>query len=228
MRLLFIIFSILSISLAVAEDQKQAADLAARGSLALDTGDYLNASRFLDEAIRLYPGAPKLIYWWRARAFAGVGEHKRAISDFAAVISDPATAAKDKADCLIGLASSHQSLGNDTAALNDYEAALKLMPQSASLLNDFAWFLATTPNETIRNGERCLELAHAASSILGPRNPAILDTIAAGYAAKGDFASAVQTQEEALSVSKADSQKEELRRRLEIYRSKQPYIEKRQ
>lgn len=228
MKIFTIIWIMLTAAVALAGDKDKAADLAARGSLALDNGDYANAAKFLDEAIHLYPEAPKLIYSWRARAFAGVGEHKKAIADFSLVIADPTTLSNNRVECLIGLANSHQKVGDDASALADFEMAFKLTPQSPSVLNDFAWFLATTPNDAIRNGDRCLALAQAASNILGEQEPAVLDTIAAGYAAKSDFDSAIKTQEQAVSLSKAESQKEELRHRLEMYRAKKPYIKKRE
>lgn len=74
-------------------------------------------------------------------------------------------------------------------------AAAQDSPQA---LNDYAWLLATSSHERLRNGQQALTLAMQAVS--RNRSPAYLDTLAAAYAETGKFERAVQTQQEALAL----------------------------
>lgn len=214
----------ISLSCAFANDRDKAAELAARGSLALDKKDYQQAAKFLDEAIRLAPDAPRLIYSWRGRAFAGIGDHKKAILDFVLVVNDAAVSDQVRVGCMLELAASHQKTGNDLAAVADYEAALKLMPASVVALNNFAWYLATTPNERFRDGGKSVTLGEKALKLIDAPAPDALDTLAACYAAKGDFESAIKRQEQAIALSESQVRKKEFTQRLELYWERKAYI----
>jgi uncharacterized protein len=74
-------------------------------------------------------------------------------------------------------------------------AAAQNHPQA---LNDYAWLLATSPFETIRNGQQALTLALQA--VERQPTPSHLDTLAAAYAETGKFAQAVETQRQALEL----------------------------
>lgn len=53
--------------------------------------------------------------------------------------------------------------------------------------NDLAWLLATTPDTSQRDGAEALRLARSVSAGAGDTEPRFLDTVAAAYAANGDF-----------------------------------------
>ena len=105
---------------------------------------------------------------------------------------------------------------------------LQSRPDDVALLNATAWLLATNPNESIRRGSEAVELAQRAVRLSGGRQPAILGTLAAAYAEKGQFTNAVQTAQEALALASADnnvSLADALRAQLELYRAGSPYRE---
>jgi arylsulfatase A-like enzyme len=64
---------------------------------------------------------------------------------------------------------------------------------SAELLNNFAWVLATSPIQDLRDGDRAEQLARRALALFGGDAPEILDTLAAAQAERGDFAGARAT-----------------------------------
>ena len=64
--------------------------------------------------------------------------------------------------------------------------------------NDYAWMLATHPDDALRDGELALTLAQRA--ITANPSAAFLDTLAAAYAEVGNFTQAVTTQHEALKL----------------------------
>lgn len=92
------------------------------------------------------------------------------------------------------------------------------------LLNQYAWLLATCPDETIRNGERAVAMAEEACSLSGYQQSAYVDTLAAAHAEAGDFAKAIQWQEQALSLAGPNAD-QGFRDRLARYENRTPYRE---
>lgn len=93
-------------------------------------------------------------------------------------------------------------------------------------LNDYAWLLATSAFEQMRNGAQATTLAMQAVSRDG-KSAAYLDTLAAAYAEAGKFDRAVTTQEQALALVPADQPElaAELRQRLEQFQHGEPWRE---
>jgi spermidine synthase len=97
-------------------------------------------------------------------------------------------------------------------------------------LNNLAWVLATTQDTKLRNPADAVKYAERTIELVEPyQQPAFLETLAAAYAAAGDFSKAVKTAEEAIKLLEAAGKKdaaEKIRGRLELYKSGQPYREK--
>ncbi len=110
----------------------------------------------------------------------------------------------------------------------DYRKALAYLEQASvvskmDLLNEFAWFLATCPDETIRDGRRALEYAQLAVGIY--ESAGRVDTLAAAYAAVGDFEQARFHQQQAIELAEQEGwdSGEHLHRRLELYQQGQTW-----
>ncbi|MDZ7668598.1 MAG: hypothetical protein U5Q16_03960 [Gammaproteobacteria bacterium] len=101
-------------------------------------------------------------------------------------------------------------------------AAAQNSPQA---LNDYAWLLATSPFEQVRNGQQAVTLALQAVS--RNRSPGYLDTLAAAYAETGKFDRAVATQREALTLVPEDegALAAELQSHLDAFESGDPWRE---
>ena len=114
-------------------------------------------------------------------------------------------------------------------AVTHYRTALRLQPDSLLAMNELAWLLATHSKASIRSPKESLTLAQRATQNAGnASNPAILDTLAAAQAATGDFASAIKTAEQALTLAKEAKNEhliKALTRRLKIYLQSRPYRE---
>jgi tetratricopeptide (TPR) repeat protein len=65
------------------------------------------------------------------------------------------------------------------------------------ILNEMAWFFATQPDATLRNGPEAVRLAERACALEGRTAPAMLATLAAAYAESGRFSEAIKVAEEA-------------------------------
>lgn len=130
-------------------------------------------------------------------------------------------------------AASHNSLGQALAALGrrqeaatHYQTALDLEPALLPAMNNLAWVLATSPETDLRDPSRALALARRAATITEHRHPAILDTLAAAYAANGMFDQAIETARSAVDLAEkagAPRAAAEMRRRLQVYLQYKPF-----
>lgn len=78
---------------------------------------------------------------------------------------------------------------------------LNSLPKRGWYLNEAAWCLATCPEEKLRNPAQAVNFAQLATQDL-PGDPAIRYTLAAAYAANGQFPEAVSTAEQALNLAR--------------------------
>ena len=108
----------------------------------------------------------------------------------------------------------------------ELEKALQARPGSPAIENTLAWFLATAPEVSLRDGARAVKLAGQATEATGGNNPAILRTLAAAYAEAGQFTDATSTAQKALELAEVqnnDGVAEALRRELPLYHAGHRY-----
>jgi len=87
--------------------------------------------------------------------------------------------------------------------LKELNYLISLHPRPVTLaraLSDRAWFRATCPDSSFRNGQQAVKDAKAACSIMQWKDEDMIDTLAAAYAETGDFDSAVRYAAQALAV----------------------------
>ena len=115
--------------------------------------------------------------------------------------------------------------GHFGQAVTQLQKALETDSNNILGLNDLAWLLATCPNDGIRDGARAVELAERVCEATGHKVPGFMDTLAAAYAEAGKFSKAVDTATKALALAepKQKSLAEQIRRRLELYKTGKPY-----
>jgi len=90
-----------------------------------------------------------------------------------------------------------------------------------------AWILATHPDLESRKAD-AVSLAERAADLSNHQHPAILDTLAAAYAADGQYDKAVKTAEEALALTSAAKAKKlagSIRDRLILYKARTPFTQ---
>ncbi len=87
-----------------------------------------------------------------------------------------------------------------------------------------AWLLAANPSDEIRNGKEAIKLALTLTKNVG-RRIGVLDLLAAAYAENGDFESAVEIANEALTAATTDNPKmvEPIRSRIALYQNRKPF-----
>lgn len=131
-------------------------------------------------------------------------------------------------DALNGRASSYLTLGRHAESIADYEKAEKLGCDDSGMLNNFAWVLATSPDDKLRNGKKAVELATKACEMTDYKLAHILSTLAAAYAETGDFESAVKWSKKAVEIGEKtadEDTKKSLADELKTFESGKPWRE---
>lgn len=118
--------------------------------------------------------------------------------------------------------------GEYRLALEHLERSLELDPGRSTARNNLTWLLATCPVAELRNPQAAVR--HAEALLAAGRPDAdSLDTIAAAYAASGDFAAAVQHASRALVLYESgytpDQPLRSIRQRLDAYRARRAFID---
>src|SRR6185295_17155492 len=111
------------------------------------------------------------------------------------------------------------------AALAEYDRAIEVSPQSAAAYNCRAWFLATAPHDRGRNSKQAVAAARQACELSRWRNPDMVKSLAAAYAADGDFDQAVRWIQEAMRLA-VDTPPlvRQCERHLQKFRQRQPVV----
>ena len=118
------------------------------------------------------------------------------------------------------------NVGDHAAAVDDFDSALKLEPEDSALLNNFAWVLATSPDDSVRDGKRAIELATKACELTEYKEPHILSTLAAAYAETGDFDTAREVVAEGGRHERRGARRRSWRRSWPATRQNKPWRER--
>ena len=132
-----------------------------------------------------------------------------------------------KADELFGaLGTVLRGQGKPAEAKSRFEQALKIKADNPETLNNYAWFLATYPEGTFRDGARAVTLAKQACELTKDGVPHFLDTLAAAYAEAGQFDEAVKTAERTVAAAEEAGDKDlawGVRARIQLYKTRRAY-----
>src|SRR5690606_11096377 len=93
----------------------------------------------------------------------------------------------DNVAALRGRADAYLNIGEHAKAVADFKKAIEVEPEDTGLLNNYAWVLATSPDDDVRDGKLSVELATKAVEARDSKESHILSTLAAAYAEAGDY-----------------------------------------
>jgi tetratricopeptide (TPR) repeat protein len=227
-----------------------------RGGVNYLKGDFKEAVEDYSQAVDLLPKDPQPLAQ-RGYAYAGLGNMDKALADFNAALTLspkdlPAllgraeiyrskkqftdalndyqgilTTAPGDFRALLGVASSLYGAGELEKALGIYTDIMQRYPTEAQPFNDCAWLLATGVKDNVRNGKRAVELASQACELTSYQNAGYLDTLAAAFAEKGEFDTAIKWQEEAAKAAAQEPPEvqADIKARIDLYKQKKPYRE---
>jgi tetratricopeptide (TPR) repeat protein len=110
----------------------------------------------------------------------------------------------------------------------ELDTAVRLKPDWDMAANALAWYLATSSNPGIKDGPRAVRLAEQVCNGTEARDPSYLDTLAAAYAAVGQYRRATETANQAHDAALRNNQTDlaaKIEQRRQLYASGQPYQE---
>jgi Lipoprotein NlpI, contains TPR repeats len=195
------------------------------GRVALDKEEYTDAVKDFTKALEINPNMA-VAYFGRSIAWVSIGNIENALTDVNKGIAlnsrnAPAYALRgsiyllkkeynpaiDDYNTALAIDQTNEwlylqraiywyTVGNFSNAVSDLEKAFKLRPSNFTVLNDFAWILATCSDKSYRNGFRAVKFAEKA--VKASRSAETLNTLAAAYAEAGRFDDAVRIQKESI------------------------------
>ncbi|MGA2787094.1 MAG: tetratricopeptide repeat protein [Verrucomicrobiota bacterium] len=115
------------------------------------------------------------------------------------------------------------------AAIAEYQRTMELNPRHLSAHLGLAWLLATSPEASLRDGNRAVELTQKAEQLARAESAQSLDTLAAAYAEAGRYREAVETAKRALNLSATQNNQPlaaAIQVRFKLYEAGSPYHEK--
>jgi tetratricopeptide (TPR) repeat protein len=152
------------------------------GFIFLQRGDVDAALDQIQTAVQLQPddaAAQKNL----GSALMRQGQVDEAIKQFQHVLAIQPGSAEAHND----LADAFSKIGREAEAIQHWEQAVASQPQYIPALNNLAWALATSPDASLRNGPKALQLARQASELSAGKNLMVLRTLAAACAEDGQF-----------------------------------------
>lgn len=183
------------------------------------TSDFNAALADLQAALQQVPEYPEALNN-RGIVYQKLGKYDESIRDFTAALKvDP-----KYSDALGNRAYTHRLKGDFQSAIADLEKAMELRPNTYEAANDLAWLLATATEDSIRNGQRAVELATQACSLSEFKQWNTLDTLAAACAESGDFDKAKEWLGTALELA-PETEKPRLQQHLELVLAGKPIRE---
>jgi tetratricopeptide (TPR) repeat protein len=172
-----------------------------------------------DKAIRLAPNDFRT-YCGRAWTFEDMGELDKASADYDRVTRANAT----NTNGYVFRGTANFAKGNYHAAASDFEKAVALSPRDYDALCDLAWFQATCPEDSLRNGKAALEKARRACELTQWQHSDPVDTLAAAYADIGNFDDAIKYETRVINMKGVHAfVRKKMQERLELYRQHKPY-----
>src|SRR5882762_11564764 len=183
---------------------RTAVKLCSKASDQLRNGDIASAKRNVDAALRIDPKLWPALFV-RAQIYRSEGKYELAIQD----CNEALRQYPGCVEASLLRASAKVHLGKYADALKEFNYLISLHPRPVTLaraLTDRAWFQATCPDSSFRNGQQAVKDAKAACSIMQWKDEDMIDTLAVAYAETGDFDSAVQYVSQALAMKGTSSE----------------------
>jgi tetratricopeptide (TPR) repeat protein len=115
--------------------------------------------------------------------------------------------------------------GRIREGVEEWEKVLTIQPDNGNAMSNLAWVLATSPDASVRNGAKAVQLASEALRISGRRIPILFRTLAAAYAETGQFSQAIQTAQEGVDLANSQGNSglaTELQGNITLYQEQRP------
>jgi tetratricopeptide (TPR) repeat protein len=115
--------------------------------------------------------------------------------------------------------------GHLKEGVEEWQKVLEIQPDNGNALSNLAWVFATSPDQSLRDGPKAVQLAEHAMRISGRRIPILFRTLAAAYAESGQFSEAIQTAQQGIELANSQGNSglaTELQDNIARYQEQQP------
>ena len=173
-----------------------------------------------EEAIRLQPYYADA-YYNRGNVLFAKGRIDEAIADWEWTLQ----LQPNDADAHTSLGNAFLRQGSFKDAIAQYEMAVALAPEDPHSRNNLAWTLATSSDDSIRDGAKAVGFAEQAVVLSGVREPQFLRTLGAAYAESGRFTEAIAAARQAAAIANMQGKRglaTSLEKDLVLYRANLP------
>ena len=109
--------------------------------------------------------------------------------------------------------------------VEEWQKVLAIQPDNGNAMSNLAWVFATSPDDSLRDGAKAVQLAQEALRISSRRIPLLFRTLAAAYAETGDFYKAIQTAQEGAELANSQGNPalaNELKGNISLYQEQRP------
>jgi tetratricopeptide (TPR) repeat protein len=109
--------------------------------------------------------------------------------------------------------------------IEEWQKVLAIQPDNGNAMSNLAWVFATSPNQSLRDGHKAVELAEQALRLSGGRIPMLFRTLAAAYAESGRFTEAIKTAQQGIELANGQRNSgiaTELQGNIRLYQERQP------
>ncbi len=196
------------------------------GKEAAKRGDSATAIQCFSKAIAADPENISA-YEYRANAYGDHGDFQRAISDFhmalekAARVLGPTNPAL--AEIYNNRGVTYYQFGKLREAISDYQKAISLDGKHPDAHSNLAWVLATSADSSLRDPKGAVGLAKEELRLYP--SAGAWDTLAAAFAASGDFEKAQDAEYQAIQIQPSARRKANYLKRAALYKQHVAYVE---
>jgi tetratricopeptide (TPR) repeat protein len=115
--------------------------------------------------------------------------------------------------------------GRIREGVEEWQKVLAIQADNGNAMSNLAWVFATSPDDSLRDGAKAVQLASEALRISSRRIPLIFRTLAAAYAETGDFSKAIQTAQQGIELANSQGNSglaNELQGNIALYQEQRP------
>ena len=115
--------------------------------------------------------------------------------------------------------------GRVAEGVEEWQKVLAVDPDNGNAMSNLAWVFATSPDQSIRNGAKAVQLAQEAVRLSGGRIAILFRTLAAAYAESGRFSDAIETAQRGIELASSQGNSglvTELQSAIALYQEHQP------
>lgn len=181
---------------ALADDPQMAMAHSGLGFVFLGRGDLARSVSHYQEAVRLEPDAVNLC--GLGNALLESGDVSKAVENYRKALAVDA----GHLDATAGLGMAYSKLGQKDLAVGCYREVLAKNPQHLLAINNLAWLLATSRQDSVRDGAKALSLVALALQLPGGSRPHLMHTLAAAYAETGQYDKAIQISQQVTAMAR--------------------------